>query len=1304
MVRTIKATTIKQVRADYKANKITKERRDELIEKKRDELAHAKAVKANKAPTYAQIKKMDISDEEKENLRDEREAFLEKRRAERHGPTRMAYTQEMKDEFKMPSEARTYIIKFKWHTPEHTDDRGRKVKAAKFSGRGWSNPIDVKTLKELYKAVKVGTINEENFRQLVSKNFPQLTNFNGAQFRSSSEEEDALIEITSLERMDEKPKDFNVIRQRIKAGGIIQPTLGSYGGKYVNYGEICKDEFYREDSCMMALFLETWKHRLIKKKYQSDLNHERLYEIATGEQLTDELGGVSLLEASKWCDHFQIQMTVIDKFGKMIYTYSAETLDKKIKSGKTWRIMITNGHVWQVSDEYAKEIDAKKSYFCENQQKAINDRLECQLPTKDNRNKSEFAISELYSKPMEPSTDAIGMASVADDIIFDSNNQNTNFLSYSTHDVEKLSISLYKAKYHPGNIFMSNVGCIERFTVIMERNIEGVDKYVEVKVNKASIYKDCKSQDENLKQHNLFQKHLYELRKSVLPVKAMSNYSSSLLWCFNEYGRGPINGYCEGGSEGEKQYIEFDITRAYTAFMCDIDAIPVFSKLDIIVKPCFEDKRDTRFPKETIDKYSFYLIKVAKYNLDYILFNSTYDFVSGETLLYADELDISYEIVGVCKPHTVIETDFKTAIKKMYHDSNLQDGNKKNICNIVYGLANKKYNKKIKGELYTNKRQAECEYSPRVRDFDDAFISVKIGRATCSQGYLAVGRIILDKSRIALHKINAALNKDGNIVKAIRTDAFFVSPQDKDKATTLLEEAGYFKGCRKGKEPMYFKHIGTLKYGTDATKKFTQPLKLNETQCVHVGAVPTQKVIKINEALTMEVDNVGRWNEVDQMMQSKRPIHLEATTPGCGKTFMIEEWIKRTGQIETSLMVCPWNALCSDLRKRGFNAITLHELCGKIGNGDDVEVKKNAYDLTGITHVHFDEICLHEPSKYNWIAKWIKTNEALNITRSATGDAMQLGAIGCDFHGARATWYKQAIAQVFGDVITLEIPKRVADPIHRSLMSQMCKELAEEKKPIKAILKDAGLKFMKFEDLTAADMDYAHITTLQTTGCKVDSKALSLKKVKTTNYEVGEELIGFCSWMCKGKKRISSSDSYIVDVINKKDSKMVLTASDGSKRELDLKKVPSVLRRPFSRTGHGTQGMSLGKRIYIHDIGHPMATYCWTRTAISRCSTLDIVIVVGSAMEKFNYGVVKNRIAGHVAADKAKGFEWDENKYVSIKWMKDKLLKQRWQCWQCYKAIDDDYSVDRTCNDQPHTMGNCNMVCRTCQHKSTHRP
>jgi hypothetical protein len=133
--------------------------------------------------------------------------------------------------------------------------------------------------------------------------------------------------------------------------------------------------------------------------------------------------------------------------------------------------------------------------------------------------------------------------------------------------------------------------------------------------------------------------------------------------------------------------------------------------------------------------------------------------------------------------------------------------------------------------------------------------------------------------------------------------------------------------------------------------------------------------------------------------------------------------------------------------------------------------------------------------------------------------------------------------------------------------------------------------------------------------------------------------------------------------------------------------------------------MSLGQKIYVHDVGTPMATFAWVRTAVSRCSTLDIVIVGGSMMKEFDYAGVKNRITGHVAADKKKGFEWNEDKYVNVGWVKEKLVKQRYQCYhhECRKALDEEFSIDRKHNDIAHVKSNCAIACYRCQDRSTHR-
>ena len=144
-----------------------------------------------------------------------------------------------------------------------------------------------------------------------------------------------------------------------------------------------------------------------------------------------------------------------------------------------------------------------------------------------------------------------------------------------------------------------------------------------------------------------------------------------------------------------------------------------------------------------------------------------------------------------------------------------------------------------------------------------------------------------------------------------------------------------------------------------------------------------------------------------------------------------------------------------------------------------------------------------------------------------------------------------------------------------------------------------------------------------------------------------------------------------------------------------------VLRRGFSRTCHSTQGMSLGDKIYIHDIGNFMCNHTWVRTAITRCSTLDIIIVNGSQMKVPSIEHVKNRIKNHQDYDRK--FKYEEKDYITPEWVYEKLKKQRYQCNFCHKPVDDYYSVDRINNNKPHIKYNCVISCQKCQSMSCHR-
>jgi hypothetical protein len=201
-------------------------------------------------------------------------------------------------------------------------------------------------------------------------------------------------------------------------------------------------------------------------------------------------------------------------------------------------------------------------------------------------------------------------------------------------------------------------------------------------------------------------------------------------------------------------------------------------------------------------------------------------------------------------------------------------------------------------------------------------------------------------------------------------------------------------------------------------------------------------------------------------------------------------------------------------------------------------------------------------------------------------------------------------------------------------------------------------------------------------------------------YTPGQELLGVDGVRCRGG-RIASNESY--NVLEVGADALTLAAPDGSQRVVTLAAAKRYLKRPYCRTGHSTQGLSLGDRIYIHDWRSAMATHRWLRTAVSRCGTLDIILVEGSEGLRNNWHVNEARIEAHRVADIAKGYTWDIPDYVDSKWVGETLRRQRFSCWACADPLDLDWSIDRIANEMPHIRGNTAISCRRCQHASAHR-
>ena len=120
---------------------------------------------------------------------------------------------------------------------------------------------------------------------------------------------------------------------------------------------------------------------------------------------------------------------------------------------------------------------------------------------------------------------------------------------------------------------------------------------------------------------------------------------------------------------------------------------------------------------------------------------------------------------------------------------------------IAYGLANKGRNRKQIASCFRDEAEAKA-HGGYLKQIGPGFIAVKQGVRDLTEGYLPVGRLVLDSMRRRLHATVTALD-------AIRvtTDAVCVRAVHGERAIAALRSAGFhFAAGRFGWDV-----VGTLK-------------------------------------------------------------------------------------------------------------------------------------------------------------------------------------------------------------------------------------------------------------------------------------------------------------------------------------------------------------------------------------------------------------------------------------------------------------------------------------------------------------
>jgi len=1068
---------------------------------------------------------------------------------------------------------------------------------------------------------------------------------------------------------------------KLTRDGRTQRTLGRDIGRLVEQGgPISRPEFYRESSCMLSLFLETWHDRIEAKR--ASLTLAGLYKMATGLELPPdgEPAGVSLKECEAWLRHWRLNGRAINVRGELVWRYDHESPNRHLAGGFTWSLLVHDQHVWGIARGAEKEFA----------------RVSVASGIPDVPFGKDLAVSDRWRWPPAVEEGAVPtVVSSLDDILAAEGPCITN------EDPEKLAIAAWEAGYEPGSVCLKR-GTVDRFAVRVNRRLVSIGRAIDGDVRDDQMIASALT----ARSQAVFAAALEKLRSAYQPRDGLSTYSASLGAAFRNYPRGPRCGRLGLVGESDTEFAEIDVCRAYTSLLAQCRKIPVFSS--------FDELRPYGDTTTSIDELAFYSVRVD--TLDSILFPQRHDLIPGSTVLYARSLGIEVTVLAEARPCRAIATSGPAALRALYDDPDISDQARKEIANIVYGLCNKDTARRQCAECYLDHDEALAS-GGHLLALGPGWLSVKQASRELREGYVPVGRIILDGMRCLLHRLVAALTASGIPVLAVRTDAAYISRRESAAAKAALLRAGFRFGG------VDWLRVGALRVSN--RELATLPTSLLEEADSGRGMVPAASVPVpacsrvVLPASVEEATVEGLWEAIDELMpgaaepdsiealladilgeptHERGPLAIEAVVPGAGKTFLVKSWIDRTGQRDTALIVCPWNALVSACIKEGYRALTLHELCGKVA--DTPESKKRAYDITGVTHVHFEEAYLYTVREVEWLACFMRQHP--NLTYTLAGDPGQLTPVHQELRVDSDGWYETALASLFPRRLCLQISKRVTDPADRVRMRRLCDELAEAVLPVSTILANAGLERRSLLDMTEADAGFPHIAATRSTMSRVDHWVHSaIGAAFPGEYLVGEELLGVDGTRCRGG-RIASNETYVVADVGEADLKLV--APDGSFRTVKLEQAARYLKRPYCRTGHSTQGLTLGDRIYIHDTASSMATHRWLRTVVSRCSTLDIVIVTGSGGATMRSVDINSRIAGHVAADLAAGFVWDPSDYVAVEDVRAKLKRQRHSCHSCAEPLDQDWSIDRLVNELPHLRDNVAISCRRCQHASAHRP
>ena len=779
-----------------------------------------------------------------------------------------------------------------------------------------------------------------------------------------------------------------------------------------------------------------------------------------------------------------------------------------------------------------------------------------------------------------------------------------------------------------------------------------------------------------------------------------------------------------------------DMRKAYTSCLMDITNVPVFGHFDMYQK----------YDGHAIEDETMYVVECDK---NVILFPTIISRSYGVKLKCAIKNKIAFTILQFKRPSQLVAAKFSKNINDLYATTiDTDDKNdkelKKKIVNTILGMTEKKSNSKSVSKLFSTYSMAlhyqlkyggviyplqdneeitevvQNEVGPIHSDLDFGIDDIECygtrtvsntttnklhrayvlhiqAKAELTNGFLPIKELIYEIQKVKLFNLHKRCVRKNLSIVGVKTDCILVD-ETEEKLLSLFNTKDKIGGVK----------IETNKKCNDTKIQLTKGIDM---AALMVLAAP---IVVNNISIVDEWDT----NEINAVFEKNAITLVKGEYPGVGKTYCVQQYKNDI------LFISPYNKLCQNLRKDGFESITLIKLLGRQALGDKLGIPmkgKNGgpFDVSNHTVICFDEVMLYGPCELRQIQNYMSKHT--NIKFIATGDSDQLKPINASYNNivGMQRHMNKCRDMVFPTQFSLNISKRLKNQEDRDKMAQLKADVFNPSISVSDICTTHNIRQVSDIKATTTKRNIAYFNYYAPIVNNIVHKLYATEDenniiVRDNAYYKGLEVVCTTHMTAKGGVRLYVNYTYAIHTISAKYFTVIEPVdNEVIAHSFKISEIAKYFRLPYADTCHSIQGCTITEPMTIFNANidsHVDRDFFWTAlTRATDFNNVSVYIHGDAEKERLSVSRLKryfnDKVKGYIIQDDNKSRKYDASEYITGDWIHEQYTKCH-ECLTCHAVYDIDFNedynmtsnitVDRINNDLAHTIDNCQLMCLHC--------